>query len=149
MTSQQTKDFTQIAQDFMEAFNTDNWTRFKATLAANVVYEETGTQRRVQDADAYVQICQGWKQAFPDAKGTVRNTVSTGNTVVQEVLWEGTQDGELPGPDGILPASGRWIMVPATLWLTFQDDQIGEIHHHIDMMGMMQQLGVMSSPSIS
>jgi len=96
-----------------------------------------------------VQLCQEWKQAFPDAKGIVRNMVSTGNTIVQEVLWEGTQDGDLPGPDGTLPASGRRIMVPATLWLTFQGDQIREIHHHIDMMGMMQQLGVMSSPSTS
>ena len=149
MTSQQSNDLTQVAQDFMEAFSSGNWTRFKRTLAANVVYEETGTQRRVHDADAYVQLCQGWKQAFPDAKGIVRNMVSTGNTIVQEVLWEGTQDGDLPGPDGTLPASGRRIMVPATLWLTFQGDQIREIHHHIDMMGMMQQLGVMSSPSTS
>ena len=62
MTSQQS--FTQLAQDFIEAFNTSDWTRFKATLAPNVNYEETGTQRRVQDADAYVQLCQGWKQAF-------------------------------------------------------------------------------------
>ena len=149
MTSQQSNDLTQVAQDFMEAFSSGDWTRFKRTLAANVVYEETGTQRRVQDADAYVQLCQGWKQAFPDAKGILRNMVSTGNTIVQEVLWEGTQDGDLPGPDGTLPASGRRIMVPATLWLTFQGDQIREIHHHIDMMGMMQQLGVMSSPSTS
>ncbi len=38
-------------------------------------------------------------------------------------------------------------MVPATIWLTFQGEQVREIHHHIDMMGMIQQLGVMSSPS--
>jgi steroid delta-isomerase-like uncharacterized protein len=149
MTTQRAKDLTQVAQDFIEAFNSGDWTRFKATLAANVNYEETGTQRRVQDAEAYVQLCQGWKQAFPNAKGTIRNMVSTGDTVVQEVLWEGTQDGDLPTPTGTLPASGRRIMVPATVWLTFQGDQIHEVHHHIDMMGMMQQLGVMSSPSTS
>ena len=143
MTSQQS--LTQLAQDFIEAFNATDWTRFKATLAADVNYEETGTQRRVQGADAYVQLCQGWKQAFPDAKGTIRNMVGAGNIVVQEVLWEGTQDGDLPGPTGTLPASGRRIMVPASVWLTFQGDQIREVHHHIDMMGMMQQLGVMSS----
>jgi predicted ester cyclase len=86
MTTQQSKDLTQVAQGIIEAFNTDDWAHFKAPLAANVIYEETGTQRRVQDADAYVQLCQGWKQAFPDAKGTIRNVVSTSNTVVQEIL---------------------------------------------------------------
>jgi predicted ester cyclase len=90
MTTQQSKDLTQVAQGIIEAFNTDDWAHFKAPLAANVIYEETGTQRRVQDADAYVQLCQGWKQAFPDAKGIIRNMVSAGATVVQEVLWEGT-----------------------------------------------------------
>ena len=145
MTSQQS--LTQVAQDVIEAFNAGDWQRFKAPLAANVNYEETGTQRRIHDAEAYVQLCQGWKQAFPDAKGIIRNVVSSGNMVVQEVLWEGTQDGDLPTPTGTLPASGRRIMVPATLWLTFQGEQVREIHHHIDMMGMMQQLGVMSSPS--
>jgi steroid delta-isomerase-like uncharacterized protein len=145
MTSQQS--LTQVAQHVIEAFNAGDWQRFKAPLAANVNYEETGTQRRVHDAEAYVQLCQGWKQAFPDAKGIIRNVVSSGNMVVQEVLWEGTQDGDLPTPTGTLPASGRRIMVPATLWLTFQGEQVREIHHHIDMMGMMQQLGVMSSPS--
>ena len=64
MTTQQAKDLTQVAQGFIQAFNSGDWTRFKATLAANVNYEETGTQRRLQDADAYVQLCQGWKQAF-------------------------------------------------------------------------------------
>ena len=65
MSTQQSKDLTQVAQGIIEAFNADDWARFKAPLVANVIYEETGTQRRVQDADAYVQLCQGWKQAFP------------------------------------------------------------------------------------
>jgi steroid delta-isomerase-like uncharacterized protein len=147
MMSQQSKDFTQVAQDLIEAFNTSDWARFKAPLAADVVYEETGTERRIQGADAYVQVSKDWKQAFPDAKGTIRNRLSSGNAVVQEVLWEGTQTGALPTPSGTLPPSGRRVMVPAIVWLTFQGDQIQEVHHHIDVMGMMQQLGVMSSPS--
>ena len=147
MTTQRSKDLTQVAQDIIEAFNTDDWARFKAPLAANVVYEENGTGRRIQGADAYVQVTKEWKQAFPDAKGTIRNSLSSGNAVVQEVLWEGTQTGALPTPGGTLPPSGRRVMVPAMLWLTFQGDQIQEVHHHIDVMGMMQQLGVTSTTS--
>ena len=57
---------------------------FAAGMAPDVVYEETGTQRRVDGVDAYVQLCQGWKQAFPDARGEIRNVVASGNTGVQE-----------------------------------------------------------------
>jgi steroid delta-isomerase-like uncharacterized protein len=149
MTSRQLNDLPQIARDFIEAFNTDDWARFKALLAANLVYEESGTGRRTENADAYVQLTREWKQAFPDARGTIRNSLSSGNTVAQEVLWEGTQTGALPTLTGTLPPSGRRVMVPATLWLTFQGDRIKEMHHHIDIMGMMQQLGVMSSPGAS
>ena len=70
-------------------------------------------------ADAYVQRCQGWKQAFPDARGAIRNAVASGNTVVQEIMWEGTHTGPLEGPGGRLPPSGRRINVPATMWITF------------------------------
>ena len=149
MTTQQSKDLTQLAQDLVAAFNADDWARFKAPLAADVAYEEIGTQRRVQGADAYIQITQAWKEAFPDATGTIRNTVSSGNMVVQEVLWQGTQTGALPTPSGTLPPSGRRVMVPATVWLTFQGDQIQEVHHYIDVMGMLQQLGAFPTTSAS
>lgn len=84
-----------------------------------------------------MQVTKEWKQAFPDAKGTMRKSVSSGNTVVQEVLWEGTQTGALSTLGGTLPPSGRRVMVPAIIWLTFQGDQVHQVHHHIDVMGMM------------
>jgi flagellar protein FlbD len=36
-----------------------------------------------------------WKEAFPDAKGTVTNAAVADDTVTLEVTWEGTQDGPL------------------------------------------------------
>ena len=137
------KDPTKIAENFITAFNDADWSGFKALLAADVRYEETGTQRQTQDADSYTHLCQGWKEAFPDAKGTIQQVAASGNTVVQEVLWEGTQTGPLVTPNGTLPASNRHIAVPATLWYTFRGDTIEAIHHHIDLMTMLQQLGAM------
>ena len=88
-----TQDLTTAVNDLIDAFNKDDWPRFSAGLAPDVRYEETGTQRRVHDRDAYVQLCQGWKHAFPDTTGTIRNIVASGKTVVTEVTWEGTHTG--------------------------------------------------------
>jgi hypothetical protein len=33
-----------------------------------------------------------------------------------------------------MPPSGKRVAVPASVWYTFQGDQIREIHHHLDMM---------------
>ena len=52
-------DTTAVATESVEAFNVGDWARLRATLHPNVVYEETGTQRRVEGADAYVRFCQG------------------------------------------------------------------------------------------
>jgi steroid delta-isomerase-like uncharacterized protein len=134
------------AGGMLEAFNAADWQRFAAAMAPDVVYEETGTQRRVDDVDAYVQLCQGWKQAFPDARGEIRNVIASGNTVVQEILWEGTQTGTLEGPGGPLPPSGRRINVPASLWITFSGDQAKEVHHHVDVLTMLGQLGAIPAP---
>jgi predicted ester cyclase len=111
-----------------------------------VIYQETGTGRRAESADAYLQLLQGWKQAFPDATGTIRNVVANGNTVVQELEWTGTQTGDMPTPAGVLPASGKRIVVLASLWYTFQGDTIQEVHHHLDIMTMMAQLGAIPAP---
>jgi len=146
MTTEQRKDVTGIAEAIITAFNTSDWARFRAALAPDVIYQETGTGRRTESADAYLQLLQGWKQAFPDATGTIRNVVAQGNTVAQEVEWAGTQTGDMPTPAGVLPASGKQIAVLASLWYTIQGDTIQEVHHHIDIMTMMAQLGAIPAP---
>ena len=131
----------EVAREFVEAFNAADWPRFAATLAADVLYEEAGTGRRVQGAEEYVRLSQGWKEAFPDARGTVRTTLTGDGTVAQELVWEGTHSGPLAGPAGAIPPSGRRVSVAGTLWYAFEAGRVRSIRHHLDMMTMMQQIG--------
>ena len=55
------KDLTKISRDYIEAFNAANWSRVKETLAGNSLYNEVGTQRRIQGADAMVILTE-WDQ---------------------------------------------------------------------------------------
>ena len=132
---------TQVAHELIAAFSAGDWARFRATLAPDVAYEETGTGRRTAGADAYVALCQGWRDAFPDALGTVERAVASGPVVAQEVTWSGTQTGPLATASGTLPASGRRIAVRATLWYTVRDGRATAIRHHLDVLTMLQQLG--------
>src|SRR5215212_4830047 len=146
MTTEQSNDVTSIAESTITAFNAGDWAQFRAAVAPDVIYQETGTGRRAEGADAYVQLLQAWKQAFPDATGTIRNAVASGNTVVHEVEWAGTQTGDMATPGGVLPASGKPIAVLASLWYTIQGDTVKEVHHHIDLMTMLMQLGAIPAP---
>ena len=135
------KDLSKISRDYIEAFNAANWSRVKETLTGNSVYNEAGTQRRIQGSDAIVTALQGWKRAFPDAKGKVTNAVSTGNNVLLEITWEGTHTGPLEGPGGTIAATGKRQVTPAAMLILFEEDKIKESRHYFDMMTLLQQIG--------
>jgi len=89
MTATQTKSFAHLAEAVIAAFSAADWAQLRAMVAPNVVYTETGTQRRVENLADYLQLLQGWKQAIPDAQGIVHKAVSQGNTAVLELTWGG------------------------------------------------------------
>ena len=134
-------DAVRVARENLEAFTAGDWERFKAGLAPNSVYEEPATQRRVEGADEIARAVQGWKKAFPDAKGTVKNAVASGDTVTLEITWEGTQTGPLEGPEGTIPASGKRAVVEAVQVVRVSDDKIKENRHFFDMLGLLRQIG--------
>jgi steroid delta-isomerase-like uncharacterized protein len=142
-TNTRTNEASAVAAELVEAFSAGDWSRFRETLAPNVVYTETGTQRRVEGVDDYVELSQGWRSVFPDARGTVRATLTDGSTVVQEITWEGTQRGPLPTPTGTVPASNKRIRVAATMWYEIADGRAREIRHHLDVMSLLTQIGAM------
>ena len=102
-------DLNQAAADLTHAFNDADWDRFRNRLAPELVYNETGTGRRAEGVDAYLALCQGWKEAMPDVSGTIRKSVAADGTVAQEVLWEGTHTGPLQTPAGTIEATGNRV----------------------------------------
>jgi predicted ester cyclase len=85
---------------------------------------------------------QAWKQAMPDVKGTVSRAVASGNTVVLEVTWAGTQTGSLQGPSGTVPPTGKRQTTRAGWILNFDGGKIKDSRHYFDMLALLQQLGV-------
>jgi steroid delta-isomerase-like uncharacterized protein len=131
------------ATDLIDAFNRADWDRLRGVLAPDVRYSETGTGRQAEGADAYLQLCQGWKDAFSDAAGTVINAAGGEDVAVLEIRWEGTHTGPLETPAGAVPPSGNRISVDASFWTRDEGDAIGEIHHHLDVLTMLQQIGAL------
>ena len=135
------QDLIKLARENVEAYNAGDWQRLKVPLAPDVIYDEVGSQRRIQGADQMAQAYQGWKQALPDGKGTIRNAFASGNSVAIEVTWTGTQTGPLVGPGGTIPASGKSISVPGAQVITFQGNKIKEFRQYFDLMTLLQQIG--------
>lgn len=135
------QDLIRVARETIDGFSAGDPERYKATLAPDVVYDEVGTQRCIEGADAWVEAWEGWMQAFPDVKGTVTNAVASDSTVTLEITWEGTQTGPLVGPGGTIPASGKRQVTRAAMVSTFEGGKIKESRHYFDMMSLLRQIG--------
>jgi len=138
-------DMSQVASEFISAFNDADWDRLRTLIAPDLSYAENGTRRRADSADAYLEIVKGTKAAFPDFTGTIEATATNGDTVVQRIVWEGTHTGVLDTPAGPAQPSGNRVRVVSSAWSRFEGDTIREIHFHIDALSLREQMGATTS----
>jgi steroid delta-isomerase-like uncharacterized protein len=135
------EEMVNLVREQIHAFNNGDWERWSSLLADDAVYVETGTGRSLRGKDENLKAAQAWKQAFPDAQGHIEQIFAGGdNKVAVEIRWEGTHAGNLVGPAGNLAATNRRVQVLAAQVLTIEGDKVKEIHHHLDLIGLLQQL---------
>ena len=139
-----------VARDSIECFNSGDFDRLRSLLAEDSYEEEYSTQRRLDGADAQIEAARGWKEAFPDGRGTVRAAYADGNTVTLELTWEGTQSGPMRTPDGgELPPSNQHGSVNACQVMEIEDGKVKVTHHYFDLMTLLQQIGAMEQAGAS
>jgi steroid delta-isomerase-like uncharacterized protein len=134
-------DLTHAAAAFIDAFNRADWDTWRRLVADDVVYTETGTGRRVEGIDAYIELAKGWKTAFPDVTGTIHNAIVSGDTVAQEIRWDATHTGPMQTPDGTIEPTGKRISIDASVWYRFDGGRTRELHHYLDVLMLLQQIG--------
>jgi steroid delta-isomerase-like uncharacterized protein len=116
-----------VAETFLNGFNS--------------VYEEHGTQRRIEGADATMGVYQAWKTAMPDVRGVVQNVATAGDTALVELVWEGTHTGPLETPTGTVPASGKSQRTPGVFSIDVKNGVIATSRNYFDMLTFLQQIG--------
>ena len=131
----------EVAKNGVEKFNAGDWSGLRSTLTSDTVEDEFATQRRLEGPEAMAAAAEGWKRAFPDAHGTVRNAMASGNTAILEITWQGTQTGDLVGPQGTIPASGRQVSLPAIWVAEVEGDKTKAVRHYFDLMTLLAQIG--------
>jgi steroid delta-isomerase-like uncharacterized protein len=133
-------DLTAHATAVVEAFNDDDWDAARK-LIGNSTYNELGTQRSLDGADAIISALQGWKAAMPDVKGTITSAVESGRQVVLEVTWEGTQTGEMVTEQGTIPPSGKRQTTPGAFVFEYEGGALKESRNYFDLLTFLKQIG--------
>lgn len=96
------------------------------------------------DFNGYKQLGYAFLGGFPDLNVKVVEQLEDGNKVITRVYWGGTHTGNLLG----IPATGRTFNSEAVFIDTIENGKIVERREVSDMLGMMQQLGLVpASPA--
>jgi steroid delta-isomerase-like uncharacterized protein len=135
----------EIVKASITAYNDKDWSKAKETLAADAVYDEKGTHRRIQGAGEIIEAWQGWAKAFPDSKATIVREFASGDTAVLELVWKGVHTGPLETPTGIIPASNKPVEIPACQVVQVEGGKIKSGSHYFDLLTMLTQIGATSA----
>ena len=137
------RDLASLARAQVESFNTNDWEAVRASMLADVVYDERATGRIMQGPEAIIEAMKGWKTFNSDVTGTISNIHVSGDTAVVEVTWEGTMDGPLETPGGSVPPTGKSHATHGAWVMTFEGDKLRESRNYFDMLQLLQQVGAM------
>src|SRR3954470_10293294 len=137
-------DMSQVVGEFISAFNDADLNRIRSLIAPDLSYAENGSRRRIDGPDASLDYVRAVKDAFPDLQAAIQATAISDDTVALRMILEGTHKGVLQSTLGPIQPSGNHVSVVATGWHRFNGDLICEIHHHVDALTLLQQIGALA-----
>jgi predicted ester cyclase len=137
-------DVKESAARFIRAFNAHDENAMRNLNASNHTLTAPG-DIKLQGRDTTGYALE-WIKACPDGKLTVRNEIISGPWVVEEVTFEGTQQGALAGPSGSIPATGKRLAIQSVIITRYENDMAVETKLYFDQSEVFKQLGVTQSP---
>jgi steroid delta-isomerase-like uncharacterized protein len=130
-----------LVHRFVEEF----WNDGKTTAADELmapdaeIHMPTG---EVLNPDELKIVVGTWRESFPDWHSTFEELIAGGDRVAERWTGRGTHLGELQG----IPPTGKRVEAPGSVFYRIVDGRIVEFRGQLDMMSLMQQLGVILSP---
>ncbi len=131
------------------AFNAHDVNALAALDDVNVVLSVPSPIGRseLRGREAGKQYNQSWFTAFPDAKTIITNQVITGDYIVQEGIFQGTNSGTWKSEAAEMPATGKSLKGHYCLVNKVINDQIVSSALYFDQVELMTQLGLMPTPA--
>jgi steroid delta-isomerase-like uncharacterized protein len=126
-----------FVEEFWNEGDTTAVDKLMATDAA--IYMPTG---EVVDPEGLKSFAAMWRESFPDWHSSFEELVAEGDKVAERWTGRGTHQGELQG----IPATGRRVEVPGSVFYRIVDGKIVEFRGQLDIMSLMQQIGAVPEP---
>ena len=132
-----------ISRRFYEQFfNQGNLSVADELLAADALDHNPPGPGFATGQEGVKQVVTMFRSAFPDLHLTIEDQIAEGDRVASRLTARGTHRGELMG----IPPTGKTVTIGLVDILRLEGGQIVERWGQVDMLGMLQQLGVVPQP---
>ncbi len=108
--------------------------------ADDVILHEAGED--IVGIEGLAQFVSMMRSALPDLRITIEEDMAEGDKVVTRWIAQGTHQGELMG----VAPTGNQVTATGITIHRIEEDRIVEEWSNWDALGMMQQIGAVSSP---
>ena len=131
-------DHSAAQRKLYELLNAGNIEGFGASLADDFVEHEE-TPGLAPTREGVMEFFRMYRAAFPNLRFDLEDVLASGDKVVARARVTGTHQGELMG----IPPTGKDVDVQLVDIMRFDEDGLVAEHWGVvDMLAMMQQLGV-------
>ncbi|GAA0245428.1 ester cyclase [Haladaptatus pallidirubidus] len=139
----QTEDTKAVVRRFIDEFvNEGDESVANELLAPNYVRYDPDAPGGVQEADEFKAMIDMFGTAFPDGDVHIEEMISEGDLVVFRGKERGTHEGEFMGHE----PTGETFEITGLAMHRVEDGLIKETWANWDMLGMLQQLGIVPLP---
>ena len=130
-----------ITHRFYENWNKGNMEGVYALFASDIVDHNPGPGQAA-GIEGLKQALDLFKNAFPDSQLKLEHLIAEGDKIVDHGTFRGTHTGEMVG----IPPTGKPVSITFTNIYRIANGKIVEAWHIEDILGIMQQIGVMPMP---
>jgi steroid delta-isomerase-like uncharacterized protein len=95
-----------------------------------------------QGREGLKEVIAMMRSGFPDIQWVTEETIEEGEKVVSRFTWTGTHRGDFLG----IPATGKSVKVKGVVIDRVAGGRMSDSRILMDILGMMQQLGVIPAP---
>ena len=126
-----------------EAWGEGNLEVIDEYLADDFVSHNPALPEDVHGPEGYKETIRMFRSAFPDLSLTIEDRIADGNEVVLRLSQSGTHKGVLMG----IEPTGQRVETTGIVIGRVENGKAAEEWAYLDRLGMMQQLGVVESPT--
>ena len=137
---------TEANKAIFKRFSEESWNRgnldvIDELVDPNFIGNFPAPNQPLRGPEGLKQYYKMYMAGFSDIHFTVEEQIAEGDTVVMRWSVRATHTGELTG----IPPTNKTITSAGMTLCRFADGKMMEWHGHWDMLGMLQQLGVIPS----